>query len=118
MWIKVLTNSDIVTGDVLSYDETSHKWTRATSLSTPLGVAKEDAILKEGSTTDYIVKMAIQGQALAKCSQDIVNQGGEFNVENGAVYVDNSADHVGIIAPNLLDASSRVAGDLVTIIIR
>jgi len=118
MWIKVITNNDIVRGDVLSFDTSTQKWIKASTLVSPLGVARTDATLKISSTTDYVVEMVMQGQALAKASRDIPNEGGELNVENGAVYVDNDADHEGIIVPNVLDASSRVAGDLVTVLIR
>ena len=118
MWIKVLTNSDIATGDVLSFDSSSQKWIKATTLVSPLGVAQKDATLKVDSSTEYIVEMVMQGQVLAKASRDIPNEGGELNVEDGAVYVDNNADHEGIIAPNTLDSSARLAGGLVTVLIR
>ena len=118
MWIRILTNSDILAGDLLSFDSVSQKWIKASSLVSPLGVARTNAVLKTNSTTEYVVEMVMQGQVLAKASRDIPNEGGELNVENGAVYVDNSADHEGIIVPNVLDASSRVTGDLVTVLIR
>jgi len=118
MWIKVPTNSDIITGDVLSFDTSAQRWIKATTLVSPLGVARKDATLKVDSSTEYIVEMVMQGQVLAKASRDIPNEGGELNVENGAVYVDNDADHEGVIVPNILDASARVAGDLVTVLIR
>tara|TARA_B100000214_G_scaffold370662_1_gene345690 strand:- start:12723 stop:13079 length:357 start_codon:yes stop_codon:yes gene_type:complete len=118
MWIRVLTNSDIVVGDVLSFDTGSQTWSKASSMTTPLGVARTSAALKIGSDSDYVVEMVMQGQVLARASRDIPNQGGELNVENGSVYVDNGADHEGIIAPNALDSPDRLAGDLVTVIIR
>lgn len=119
MWIKVKCNNNILKGDVLTHDtNTSNTWIKATSLNTPLGVALNDAAPKGDSTTEYFVKMQIQGQVLAKASRDVSDSGGELNVENGAVYIDNTADHCGIIAPNFIDAAPRSAGDLVTIIIR
>ena len=118
MWIRILTTSDILAGDVLSFDASTQKWIKASSLTSPLGVARNDATLKTNSTTEYVVEMVMQGQVLAKASRDIPNEGGELNVENGAVYVDNTADHEGIVVPNVLDAEARVTGDLVTVIIR
>jgi hypothetical protein len=118
MWIRVLTDSGVTTGDVLSFDALSQKWTKASTLVTPLGVARTNATLKANSTNEYVVEMVMQGQVLAKASRDIPNEGGELNIENGAVYMDNTADHEAIIVPNHLDAPNRVAGDLVTIIIR
>jgi hypothetical protein len=41
-----------------------------------------------------------------------------LSVENGMVYVDNNANHDGIICPNFLDQPSRTSGSLVTVIIR
>ena len=118
MWIRVLTNADIVAGDVLSFDEVSNRWIKATNISSPVGVARNDASLKIDSTTDYVVEIVMQGQVLAKSSRAIQAQGGRMNVENGAVYVDDAADHCGIIAPNPLDYAARIAGDLVTVLIK
>ena len=117
MWISVKTNQDTAKGDVLSFDSTSEKWTRANTLSTPMGVAKEDARLSEDETY-YYVPMQMQGQIEAKSSRVIPNEGGELNVENGAVYVDNDANHEGIICPNFINAAQRQAGELITVVIR
>jgi hypothetical protein len=51
-------------------------------------------------------KMQMQGQIEAKSSRLIVDEGGEMNVENGAVFVDNGANHAGIICPNFIGCSS------------
>tara|TARA_Y100001973_G_C5195292_1_gene333830 strand:- start:924 stop:1277 length:354 start_codon:yes stop_codon:yes gene_type:complete len=117
MWISVKTNQGVVKGDVLSYNSASNLWTKANSLSTPLGVAKDSAQLSNDETY-YCVKMQMQGQIEAKSSRLIPDEGGEMNVENGAVFVDNGANHAGIICPNFIDASQRQAGELVTIVIR
>ena len=118
MWIKVKCNQNIIKGDVLYYNETSGLWEKSSTLSSPLGVAKKDAVLKNENSTEYIVEMQMQGQIEAKASRDIPEQGGELNVENGGVFVDNNANHDGIICPNFLDKPARLSGDLVTIIIR
>jgi len=117
MWISVKTNQDIIKGDVLSYDSASQKWTKANSLSTPLGVARDDAKFSEDETY-YFVQMQMQGQIEAKSSRLIPDEGGEMNVENGAVFVDNGANHSGIVCPNFINATQRQAGELVTIVIR
>ena len=118
MWIRVVTNSDIKAGDVLSFDESLNLWAKAANILAPIGVARNDASLRTDSTTEYVVEIVMQGQVLANSSRSIQAQGGRMNVENGAVYVDNNADHVGIIAPNILDTPPRLAGELVTIVIR
>ncbi len=118
MWIKVKCLQSIVKGDVLSYDSSQQLWDKSSSLATPLGVARKDAVLKPETDDIYIVEIQLQGQVEAKASRDIPDEGGELNVENGMVYVDNSADHTGIICPNFLDNPSREAGSLVTVIVR
>tara|TARA_R100000951_G_scaffold33449_1_gene28351 strand:- start:1197 stop:1550 length:354 start_codon:yes stop_codon:yes gene_type:complete len=117
MWISVKTNQDIKKGDVLSFDSTSQKWLKASSLTSPLGVAKDNAKLSENESY-YFVEMQMQGQIEAIASRDLPDEGGELNVENGAVFVDNDANHEGIICPNFINASQRLQGELVTIIIR
>ena len=117
MWIKVKTNQDIVKGDVLSFDSTSQKWTKASSLATPLGAARDDARLSEDQTY-YYVSMQQSGQIEVKSSRLIPDEGGGLNVENGAVFVDNSSNHPGLICPNFIGSSQRQAGELVTIVIR
>lgn len=117
MWISVKTNQDIVKGNVLSFDSTSEKWLKASSLTSPLGVAKDNAKLSEDETY-YFVEMQMQGQIEAIASRALPDQGGELNVEDGMVFVDNGADHEGIICPNFINASPRQAGDLVTVLIR
>ncbi len=118
MWIRVLTESDIVIGDVLSFDYTTEKWTKATSLVSPLGVAKTNALLEKNSTNKYTVEIQSTSPLIKSASRSIPNEGGELNVENGEVFVDNNADHEGIIVPNFIGAADRVAGDLVAIVIR
>ena len=118
MWIKVKGSQDIEKGDVLSYDSSQQLWNKSSSLASPLGVARKDAFLKPEIDDVYIVEIQLQGQAEAKASRDIPDEGGELNVENGMVYVDNNANHDGIICPNFLDQPSRLSGSLVTIIIR
>lgn len=117
-WIKLKCTSEIVKGDILSYDTTLDLYTHANDTSTPVSVAITDAVLNT-DTNIYYVKAQMQGQVQAKASRDIVEQGGFMAVENGAVYVDNTIAHsCGIIWHNFIDAPARVAGDLVTITLR
>lgn len=119
MFLKVYCLSSVQQGDVLHYNTTSQLWERATGIDHPLCVASEDAVLRNVETNDYAVKAIFAGPVLAKASRSIPVQGGEIQVENGGVYVDNSADGCGIICPQFIDNSiSRNAGDLVQVIIR
>ena len=116
MFLKVYCGSDIVIGDVLHYNSTSQLWERATTIDHPLCVARSNAEVRGDG---YSVDGVFAGPCLAKASRSIPTQGGELQVENGAVYVDNSANGPGIICPQLIDNSdARNAGDLVQVVVR
>ena len=116
-WCNVKCDATVKAGDILTFDSNAQVWSKASSLSTPLGVAREDAEQREGQDY-YFTPLAMQGACVAKASRDIPDEGGELNVENGAVYVDNTTDGCGIIVPNNIDYAARTSGSLVTVIIR
>lgn len=119
MFLKVYCLSSITQGDVLHYNTSSELWEKATGIDHPLCVASEDAILRNVDTNDYAVKAVFAGSVLARASRSIPVQGGELQVENGAVFVDNNADGNGIICPQFIDnATPRNAGDLIQVVIR
>ena len=118
-WIKIKCDSNIIKGDVLSYDSSSNLYIRASNMNTPIYVAMNNAFEDSETAGVYYVKAKAQGQVEAKASRNIVEQGGFMSVENGAVYVDNTNIYSsGIIWNNFIGASARVAGDLVTITLR
>jgi hypothetical protein len=118
-WIKIKCNSNIVQGDVLSYDTSSNLYIRANNMNTPLYVARENAVEDADNLGVYYVRAQAQGQVEAKASRDIVDQGGFMAVENGAVYIDNNnITSPGIIWNNFVGTPARLAGDLVTITLR
>ena len=116
MFLKVYCPQNIVVGDVLHFNSTSQKWERATGISHPLCVARSNAeVRNEG----YCVEAVFSGSVMAKASRAIPVEGGELQVENGGVYVDNDADGQGIICPQFIDNSdARNAGDLIQVVIR
>ena len=118
MFRTVKCLSSIKKGDVLTFNTISKVWELATNLSASIGVASEDAFMDQDDNSRYLVAMSVDGPVSAKASRDIPNQGGRLNVENGAVYVDNDANHTEIICPNFIDAVQRKAGELITIVIR
>ena len=116
MFLKVYCQSDIVVGDVLHFNSVSQLWEKATTIDHPLCVARTDAIVREEG---YSVEGVFAGACFAKASRSIPAQGGELQVENGAVYVDNSANGPGIVCPQFIDNSDpRNAGDLVQVVVR
>ena len=115
MFCIVKVSGLLEVGDVVSWYNSS--FGLASNLSAPLGVVTETAKLDVESGS-YYAPVIFAGIAWAKCSRDIPDQGGELQVENGQVYVDNSADGAGIVSPLPKDQSSRVQGELVMIHIR
>jgi|TARA_A100001201_G_scaffold119072_1_gene102638 hypothetical protein len=116
MFLKVYCPSDIVAGDVLHFNSTSQLWERATTIDHPICVARTSAVVRDAG---YSVDAVFAGAVFAKASRSIPVQGGELQVENGAVYVDNNANGQGIICPQFIDnTDARNAGDLVQVVIR
>jgi hypothetical protein len=116
MFLLVYCPSDIVQGDVLHYNTNTQLWERATGLSHPLCVARKNA---EERNEGFAVEAVFAGAVLAKASRSIPVEGGELQVENGAVYVDNAANGQGIICPQIIDnTDARNAGDLIQVVIR
>lgn len=116
MFLKVYCSQDIVQGDVLHYNTTSQLWERATGIDHPICVARTNAISRN---TGFSVEAVFAGSCYAKASRSIPVQGGELQVENGAVFVDNNANGNGIICPQFIDNTDpRNAGDLVQVVIR
>ena len=116
MFLKVYCTSDIVAGDVLHFNSTSLLWERANGIDHPICIARTDAVVRaEG----YSVEGVFSGACFAKASRSIPVQGGELQVENGGVYVDNTANGQGIICPQFIDDSTeRNAGNLVQVVVR
>ena len=46
MWIKVYCSDNVSEGYVLSYNETTLLWEKTSSITTPIDVAKESAVLR------------------------------------------------------------------------
>jgi len=117
MFLLIYCPADIVAGDVLHYNSNTQLWEKATGLSHPLCVARRNA--EPRGEEGFAVEAVFAGAVLAKASRSIPIEGGELQVENGAVYVDNSANGQGIICPQFIDNSTdRNAGDLVQVVIR
>jgi len=116
MFLKVYCQSDIVVGDVLHFNSSSQLWEKATTIDHPVCVARTNAVIRDEG---FAVEGVFSGACFAKASRLIPIQGGELQVENGGVYVDNTANGQGIICPQFIDDSTaRNAGDLVQVVIR
>ena len=117
MFSIVKVHQSILKGDVVSWNETDQMFVLATSQHAPLGVADSDSYTIDGITGNY-APIIFAGLAQAKASRDIPIEGGEMQIENGSVYVDNNANGNGIICPIPYDQTAKQAGDLVLVHIR
>ena len=116
MFVIVKLSDNYAIGSVVAFSSTDQSWALASSVTSPLGIVEE--VEQDSETNEYWGRCSFAGLTYALSDRAVPDEGGELNVEDGAVYVDNSADHEGIIAPNTLDSSARLAGDLVTVLIR
>lgn len=117
MFSIVKVHESIVKGDVVTWSDADQMFVLATTQHAPLGVADEDARTLDNHDGFYAaVKYA--GLTFAKASREIPISGGEMQIENGGVYVDNNANGHGIICPIPFDQTVKPAGELVLIHIR
>ena len=116
MWIKIKVDQNTPIGSVLAYSSESSSWELAQNLNTPPGVLEQ--ITQDAITSEYYGVVRFAGVAFALADRAIPDEGGRLTVTNGRVYVDNTSDHCGIIAPLPNGQVSRLEGDLVMVHIR
>ena len=116
MFVRVKVSESVAKGNIVTYNSGLSKFDLASTMVKPLGVVIEDPFTSaEG---DLIAAVAFAGEGYAIASRSIPDEGGELNVENGMVFVDNSANGEGIVLPVPYDQTQRNAGDSVMIYIR
>tara|TARA_R100000951_G_C2637365_1_gene179747 strand:- start:489 stop:839 length:351 start_codon:yes stop_codon:yes gene_type:complete len=116
MFVRVLLTANHEIGSVVSYSVVDNAWGLASGVNSPLGVIEE--VIQDEETQLYWGRCAFAGIAYALSNRAIPDQGGELAVLNGGVYVDNTTDHAGIIAPLPRGQETREAGQLVMVHIR
>jgi len=118
MFVKVKVNdSSLAVGTVITYDSINAVWSSAPNDNDMVGVI-EQAPEQDTETSEWFAKTSFAGATLALADRAIPDEGGELCVVNGRVYVDNTADGCGIIAPLPRGQVSRVANDLVMVHLR
>ena len=117
MFCVVKLSGDLAVGTVVQYDTVNAQWTTATNHSDLIGVINQSPQQSEDDQT-WWAQVVFAGVTYALASQAIPDQGGELNVSNGKVFVDNSVDGCGIIAPIARGQATRNANDLVMIHLR
>lgn len=112
--LKLTANHPL--GSVVNFNESEQKWGLASSVTTPLGIV--ESVDHDEETDIFWGRVVFCGVTYAIADRAIPDQGGELAVFNGKVYVDNTTDHAGIIAPLPRNQESRVADQLVMVHIR
>ena len=120
MYVTVRCNQSLSIGDVVSYSSTSNQWELANSLTEEISVVKSDPINNgTDENPEYICKIIVSGVANCLASRDIPIQGGQLNIENGKVYVDNSlTESAGFIVPKDINEADRVVNSSVRVVLR
>lgn len=113
MFVKVKLSGNLAIGTVVSYDSTNSHWTTASSDNDMIGVIDRTPIQDDDS--NWWARVSFAGLTNALADRAIPDEGGELCVVNGKVFVDNTMDGCGIIAPKSADLPSRVANDLVMV---
>lgn len=120
MYVTVKCNQNLLVGNVVAYSSNSDQWELATSISEEISVVKE-APTNNGSdeNPEYVCKIIVSGVAYCIASRNIHIAGGQLNIENGMVYVDNSlTESAGFIVPKDINEADRVAGSAVRVVLR
>jgi hypothetical protein len=120
MYVTVKCNQSLIVGQVVAYSSSSDQWEVASSLSEEISIVKSNP---ENNGTDespeYVCKITVSGPAYCTASRDIPVQGGELNVENGKVFVDNSLNQSwGFIVPKDINEADRVTDSIIKVVLR
>lgn len=116
MFVAVKLSANHPIGSVVAYSSTAQAWDLALNVVSPLGVV--EVVSQDPDTLEWWGNVRLAGTAYALADRAIPDEGGEMTVNNGKVYVDNSADHAGIVAPLPRGQASRVENNLVMVHIR
>jgi len=120
MYVTVKCNQSLTVGQVVAYSSSSDQWEIASSISEEISVVKSTP---ENNGTDeapdYVCKIIVSGPVRCFASRNIPVQGGQLNIENGKVFVDNSlTESAGFIVPKDINEADRVIDSSVVVILR
>jgi hypothetical protein len=120
MYVTVRCNQSLTVGQVVSYSSSTNQWEVANSISEEISVVK-DMPYNNGTdeNPEYVCKIIVAGPVRCFASRDIPVQGGQLNIENGKVFVDNSlTESTGFIVPKDINEADRVVDSSVVIVLR
>ena len=116
MFVNVKLASNLAIGTVVNYDSNNQNWNTASDASSMIGVIERAATQDEQG--NFWANVRFSGSTVALADREIPDEGGNLCVINGRVFVDNSMDGCGIIAPNISGQAERLENDLVMVNIR
>lgn len=113
MWVKINLNENLPVGTVVQFDDTLSAWVSAPNIGTRMiGVLIEVAQQQDG---EWIAPACFSGICEARADRTIPASGGSLHVLNGRIYVDETQDSCGIVAPLPRGQSVKEENDLVLI---
>lgn len=120
MYVTVKCNQSLTVGQVVAYSSSTNQWEIASSISEDISVVKSNP--ENNSTNEnpeYVCKIIVSGPVRCLASRDIPVQGGQLNIENGKVFVDNSlTESAGFIVPKDINEADRVIDSSVVVVLR
>jgi hypothetical protein len=120
MYVTVKCNQNLTIGQVVAYSSSMNQWEMASSNSEEISVVKSMPVNNgTDESPEYVCKIIVSGPVRCFASRDIPNEGGQLNIENGKVFVDNSlTESAGFIVPKDINEADRVIDSSVVVILR
>lgn len=113
MWVKIKLNQNLPVGTVIQFDDGLSLWAAAPNIGTSMiGVLLENAVQIDN---EWFAPACFSGMCEARADREIPLSGGSLHVLNGRVYVDQTIDSCGVIAPLPQGQAIKQADDLVLI---
>ena len=116
MFVKIKLASNLAVGTVIAFDSSNQNWNNASDASSMIGVIEKTPT--QDNDGIFWANVRFSGSTVALADRDIPDEGGNLCVINGRIFVDNSMNGCGIVAPNIAEQAARVANDLVMVNIR
>lgn len=115
MKIRAAVSASVTLYDLVSFNDTSNQWEKA---STHVGLIGSIIGIDQGATEAII---SLNGNLQAYTSRAISPNGGQLNIENGQVFIDNTSGSMHrLVFPysgDLDDNGNVPSGSLVNIVI-
>lgn len=114
MFVKIKIADNLAVGTVLAFDSVNNQWDIATNDESMVGVIGRPPTQNE-ETLEWTAAVYFAGTVSALADRALPNEGGNLCISNGKVYVDNTENGCGLVAPNARGLTQRQADDLVLI---